>query len=338
MSLPSCCAVLPVLDGLPFLRRSLPPLIALVGQDLTEVVVVDDGCADGSAAYARALGARVLATEGRTGPAAARNLGVASCQAEVVFFVDADVVVHRDAVRRLRERLADPELVAVFGSYDDRPPDAGFFSRWKNLQHHFVHTRAPGDAGTFWTGCGAVRREAFSAVGGFDVARFPVPSVEDIDLGYRLRSAGGRIALDPTVRATHLKTWGFVDLVRTDVLRRALPWSRMLLSREEPRDELNLAKGERARAGLAALVGLTALSTMAPIVGLLLAPAAALSLGLAAMANARLMALFMRRHGLLFASGGLVFLQVYYLYAAGAYLVAWAEARVATNQSERPGA
>ena len=309
---PTVSIVLPVLDGLEFLRRSLPPLLAEVPDRALEVLVVDDGCSDGSADFATALGAQVIATTGRLGPAAARNLGARHVRGEVLFFVDADVVVHRDCITRVRAALRDPEVVAVFGSYDDRPPDPGFFSRWKNLQHHHVHTRSPGEASTFWSGCGAVRAEAFAAVGGFDVARFPLPSIEDIELGYRLRARGGRILLDPSIRATHLKRWGLVDLIRTDILRRALPWARLLQSRPEARDDLNVRSGERLRAGLAGLV----------VASLPLPPLSLLTLGAAFLANAQLLGLFLRRHGMLFALEGGLFLQVYYLYATGAWL--WA--------------
>ncbi len=245
-----------------------------------------------------------------------------------MFFVDADVVVHANALALARERLRDPELVAVFGAYDDRPPDAGFFSRWKNLQHHYVHSRAPGDAGTFWTGCGAVRREAFEAVGGFDVARFPLPSIEDIDLGYRLRAQGGRIALDPGIRATHLKRWELGDLLRTDILRRALPWSRLLQSRSEARDELNVQPGERARAALAGGWFVSVLGAALPGIGPASAVASVALLAAAAVANAQLLTVFLRRHGLLFACGGALFLQVYYLYASATWAYALFEARL----------
>src|SRR5205807_8681242 len=60
---------------------------------------------------------------------------------------------------------------------------------------------------TFWAGLGAVRRDAFEAVGGFDAERYLVPSVEDIDLGARLATTGHRIELDPAVQGTHLKAW-----------------------------------------------------------------------------------------------------------------------------------
>lgn len=326
--LPTVTAIVPVFNGLEFLRRSLPPLLARVPGDLLEVLVIDDGSTDGSAAYARALGARVLPSGGRLGPAGARNLGVERAAADVVLFIDADVVIHEDTVAIAREVLGDPEIVAVFGAYDDRPTDPGFFSRFKNLQHHAVHLRSAGEASTFWTGCGAVRREAFRAVGGFDVARFPTPSIEDIELGYRLRAAGGRIRLDPRMLATHLKRWTLADLVRTDVRGRAIPWARLILRRPEAMDDLNVTPIERARAVLAWLVAGSAPLGLLPVVGPLLAPIPLGLLGLAMLANARLLLLFLRREGLLFAFGGSLFLQVYYLYATGAWLVAWAEHRL----------
>ena len=80
-------------------------------------------------------------------------------------------------------------------------------SQYRNLLHHFVHQEGNPEASTFWAGCGAVRRAAFDAVAGYDEARFRRPSIEDIELGYRLRRAGYRIRLDRDLQCTHLKRW-----------------------------------------------------------------------------------------------------------------------------------
>ncbi|HEV2784812.1 MAG TPA: glycosyltransferase, partial [Solirubrobacteraceae bacterium] len=129
----------------------------------------------------------VVEDPGLGGPAAARNAGVARAQGDVVVFVDADVEVHPDALRRLRAALdADAGLDAVFGAYDDRPAARATVSRFRNLLHHHVHARADGPATTFWAGLGAIRREAFDAVGGFDAERYRSPCIEDIELGMRL--------------------------------------------------------------------------------------------------------------------------------------------------------
>src|SRR5687767_2667447 len=73
------------------------------------------------------------------GPAAARNAGVAATSSDLIAFVDADVLVDSEALAKMRARFdADPQLGAVFGSYDDRPPAPGTVSRFRNLLHHHV--------------------------------------------------------------------------------------------------------------------------------------------------------------------------------------------------------
>jgi GT2 family glycosyltransferase len=187
------------------------------------------------------------------GPAAARNAGVARSDADVVVFVDSDVEVHPDALARIeRHFAADASLTAVFGAYDQAPASPGLTSRFRNLLHHHVHAAAAGEAETFWAGLGAVRRERFVAVGGFDAARYPEASIEDVELGMRLRAAGGRIVLDPEVGGCHLKRWTPLSMVRTDLWRRGVPWARLLLREGGDRGSLNL--GWRHRLGAAGSV------------------------------------------------------------------------------------
>ena len=180
-------------------------------------------CLDAIAAADEPPEQLVVVTEG-DGPAAARNAGAADATGDVVVFVDADVLPHADAFSRIRAAFdADPHLTAVFGSYDDSPADPGTVSQFRNLLHHHVHQEGAGEATTFWAGLGAVRTEAFRGVGGFDAERYPLPSVEDIDLGTRLSSAGGKIVLDPLLQATHLKRWTLSDMVATDFWQRGVP-------------------------------------------------------------------------------------------------------------------
>lgn len=191
------------------------------------------------------------------GPAAARNAGAAASVGDVLVFVDADVVVHRDAFRRIRAALeADPGLAALFGSYDDSPPAPGAVSGFRNLLHHHVHQGSAGPATTFWAGLGAVRRDAFLAAGGFDEGRYPRASIEDVELGIRLTEAGEHIDLDPGLLGTHLKRWSLGEMLRTDFARRGVPWMELLLEGRGSRSALNL--GARHRASAAASVALAA--------------------------------------------------------------------------------
>ena len=173
--------------------------------------------------------ALLLNTGLRQGPAAVSNLAARSAHGEILLFVDADVELHLDAIERIRARFcADPTLAALFGSYDDRPAAPGVVSRFRNLLHHHTHSSHPGPASTFWAGCGAVRRQSFLALSGFDAA-YDRPCIEDIEVGLRLSDAGRRIELDPSIQGTHHKRWTLRSMVATDIRQRAIPWSRLLL-------------------------------------------------------------------------------------------------------------
>lgn len=319
----SLSAIMPVYNGREFLDRSLPPLIAMRQRgELAEVIIVDDGSTDDTAVVAKRWGADVLAVGGRLGPGGARNRAARAAKGEVLWFVDADVVAHEDAPRQIQAAFAQTRAIAVFGSYDDSPSAAGFFSQYKNLVHHFHHRRGPRDAATFWSGCGAVTARAFLDVGGFDAATFPTPSVEDIDLGHRLRLAGGRIVLWPTLQGTHLKAWRLLGLLRTDILGRAVPWSRLMLRGGGLIDELNVARDERIRALVAGLFLLCAALAWLPAISWHVV-ASAFVLALAV--NAQLFALFRRRRGIAFALAAMLFHQFYYAYSGAAFVYCWLE-------------
>jgi GT2 family glycosyltransferase len=251
--------VVPVRDGEIFLRATLPALLAALPAG-AELVVSDDGSRDGSAAEAAALGARVVRHEAPTGPAAARNRGVRATTGDPIVFLDADVRVRPDTFERLLEPLANPGVAAVFGSYDDEPPARSAVSLYKNLAHHFVHQRSRLEASTFWAGCGAVRRAAFEAVSGFDES-YLRPSIEDVELGYRLRAAGLRIRLVPEARVTHLKRWTLAAWLASDFRDRAIPWACLLRSGRPLPDDLNFTWPDRA-ASAAIAVGVASLAAM----------------------------------------------------------------------------
>lgn len=313
--------IMPVYNGHDFILKSLPPLVEMQRRgDVLEVIVVDDTSTDDTPKLAAELGARVIPSGGRLGPGGARNLAAHEARGSILWFVDADVVVHADAVRYFAEGFAEDGVVAVFGSYDDQPPAQNFLSQYKNLVHHFYHHRGRKEASTFWSGCGAVNRTAFLQAGGFDIERYTRPSIEDIELGYRLRKAGGKILLIPELQSTHLKEWRFVNLIHTEVFCRAIPWSRLMLEQTGVIDDLNVSSAERLRALLA---GLLLISLLAAIPGLIPWWPVFLAATAVALSNSKLLGLFYRRKGLLFAVMGLAFHQLYYLYSSLAFVYSW---------------
>lgn len=212
----------------------------------SEVIVVDDGSRDGSAAEAEAAGARVLRQRTPQGPAHARNAGAAIAEGDVLVFLDADVELHPQTLQRVRERLeSEPGLDGVCGRYDDDPPHRSLVSRYRNLLHAYTHLQAAGRAATFWAGCGALRRAVFAEAGGFDT-RFGTPSVEDLELGMRLARDGRRLEIDAAVQVKHHKRWTLWSMIRTDVWQRAVPWAHLVMAQRRAPAALNLRWSQRA--------------------------------------------------------------------------------------------
>jgi len=215
--------------------RDLPHCIAaLEASDLPreswELIVIDDSVGKG--------------------PAFARNRGIEKAKSPVIAFVDADVMVHSDALRIMLNHFEDESVTAVFGSYDTSPDAPGIVSQYRNLLHAYVHQHTPGDVESFWAGCGAARNRSLDAVGAFNEKRFTRPEIEDVELGYRMRDAGFRIVLDPQVQCTHRKRWTLTGMVRSDFARRGVPWTRLLIERGELFRPRGLSLGRRESIGV----------------------------------------------------------------------------------------
>jgi hypothetical protein len=245
------------------------------------------------------------------GPAAARNLGARRAKGDILVFVDADVVVHPDGFPRIRRAFeSDSDLVALFGSYDDDPEGHGLVSDFRNLLHHHVHQQGAGLATTFWAGLGAIRREAFLRVEGFDDGRFRRPSVEDIDLGMRLVAQGSKIRLDPLLQGKHLKRWTIGTMVRTDLVDRGIPWVRLLLETGSSSTTLNLGWRHRASAGMSVIAAAGLVARRPTVV-------ATATVGLT-MLNAHFYHLLWRRRGANQALAAVPLHTLHYLLAAAA--------------------
>ena len=99
-----------------------------------ELIVVDNGSTDDSVSVAQKYGDLILHCPGPSGPGATRNVGAERARGEILFFIDADVVVRSDTLAKLVvDFRTHVDVVAVFGSYDDNPPASNFLSQYKNL-------------------------------------------------------------------------------------------------------------------------------------------------------------------------------------------------------------
>ena len=309
--------------------RELSDCLAAIGAQSRsdeEIIVVDDASTEETSAVAAEHTHHVLRLPTNSGPAAARNVGVGHARGDVLVFIDADVVIAPGALDRIRQSFAErPEMAAMFGSYDQTPRARGYVSRYRNLLHHFVHQQGHAEAATFWAGCGAVRREVFQAVGGFDAQRFPRPSIEDIEFGHRLHQAGYKIVLDKLLQGTHLKQWRLIPMIRTDITQRAIPWSKLVMESHALPDTLNLAWSQRVSAALVALAGSAlAAALLKPSMAVL----AIVALATVLLVNRDLYRLFFRSGGFGLTAIGIALHMLYFVYSSLSYGLVWFEHRL----------
>ena len=227
--------IIPAKNAAAVLTDCLTSVAASVYRRL-ETIVVSDASSDATDDIARACGVRVVRNENSRGAAYARNVGANTSSGEVLFFVDADVVLNPDAISIAVECLRSGRADAVFGSYVSETRVPNFVAKFKNYQHHFNHQIASDQPSSFWSGCGAITRSAFAALEGFDVS---LQFCEDIEFGHALRQAGYKVLLLKHMQAEHLKLYGLRRLITSDLFGRAIPWTRLLRSGRSQMGTLN---------------------------------------------------------------------------------------------------
>lgn len=195
-----------------------------------EIIVIDDGSIDDMAEVGKALLAdgqidSFLSTGLRGGKSAAANYGLGHCRGDIVMIADIDTSFDIDAIERVIEPLADPEVGAVSGNLAVRNPRDSVVTRYQSLQYLLsisLGRRFSSMIGMLFIASGAFaafRRHALEGIGGWEVG----PG-EDADITAKLRQAGWKVRFAP-------HAWALTD-VPVDALslaRQRLRWNRSLI-------------------------------------------------------------------------------------------------------------
>jgi rSAM/selenodomain-associated transferase 2 len=202
--------VVPVLDEAAGIAAALHALQPLRGRG-AQVIVVDGGSTDGTAAIAAPLADAVLAAS--RGRALQMNAGAAHAQGAVLLFLHADTALPEQADALVRRAI---DAGSVWGRFDvriaGRHPMLRVVAALINLRSRATRI-ATGDQAIF------VQRELFERLGGFA----PIPLMEDIELSRRLGRAGRPACLRPPA-VTSGRRWESRGVWRTILLMWRLRW------------------------------------------------------------------------------------------------------------------
>ena len=196
--------IVPTFNGA---RRIGACLRALLKQDSRrqfEIVVVDDGSTDNTAAVIMEFADVRLIRQANAGPAAARNRGAREATGSIILFTDDDCVPEPDWMEQMLVCFRDGEVVGAKGVYRTR--QTGLIARFVQIEYEdrYRLVARQTDIDFIDTYSAAFRRHRFLEMGGYDTS-FPVACAEDVELSYRMSARGWkmRFAQGAIVYHTH---------------------------------------------------------------------------------------------------------------------------------------
>jgi glycosyltransferase involved in cell wall biosynthesis len=197
---PTVSVIIPCYNAEKTLRVCLESVFAQ-SHPPCEVIVVDDASTDSSARIAGEFPCTLVEQPVNGGVSAARNAGVAASRGEVLFFVDSDVALAKDAVAvAVRVLTADPGCGCVFGVYAKEPlMDDGPVETYRTLHLHHALSRSVGVTKTAVFALAGMPRRVFDETGPFDEQ---LRSGEDDEYSERLLTRY-RIRLSAAVAGWH---------------------------------------------------------------------------------------------------------------------------------------
>ena len=165
--------------------------ISKLDYDNHEIIVVDDCSQDSTTEIIKRFPCQLIKLDEHRGAAFARNSGAQKASGGILFFLDSDVIVPKNAIPEILKTLQDnPAAQAVQGRYSQESMPKNIITQYRD---YFNNYKGQWDGGErvniIATYCFAIRKQAFFEVGGFD-AKIPGATVEDNDLGYRLLEQG----------------------------------------------------------------------------------------------------------------------------------------------------
>ena len=208
----SVSVAIPCYNGVAYVGRTIESVLAQ-SYPADEVLVIDDGSTDGSAAIIRQYPVRLVTHPENRGLSAARNTAIEESRSEILIYLDVDVLATPNLVKTLLSGyMNDPQLAGVGG----QGVEAAIYSRsdrWRRAHASQSHGARAKDVPFLYGLCMSFRLSILRQIGGFR-EEFRT-NAEDMDIGLHLTRSGYRLRYLPGAIVLHQRQDDEASLKRT---------------------------------------------------------------------------------------------------------------------------
>ena len=194
--------IIPTFNGGWRIGNCLDALLQQSAAPEIEILVVNDGSTDDTAAVVQIYPRVKLINQANAGPASARNRGASEATGQIVLFTDDDCVPLAGWLHSMLEPFHDSQVVGAKGIYRTRQKQlVARFVQVEYEDRYHLMAKLP-DIDFIDTYSAAFRRDRFLEIGGYDTS-FPVACAEDVEMSYRMSARGWKMKFVPSAIVYH---------------------------------------------------------------------------------------------------------------------------------------
>ena len=208
----SVSVAIPCYNGADYIAQTIRSVLAQT-QPPDQVLVIDDGSTDESAAIIRRYPVELVSHARNRGLSAARNTAIAHAKGDVLVVVDVDAFADADLLQVLLSGYTDNPRMAGVGGQGIESNIHSLADRWRRVHASQSHGRRAKDVPFLYGLCMSFRVSVLRQIGGFR-ERFRT-NAEDVDMGLRLTAAGYTLRYLPAARVFHQRRDDIASLKRT---------------------------------------------------------------------------------------------------------------------------
>jgi len=214
---PEISVIVPVYNGEKTIDKCIKSILKSSFKNF-EIIAINDNSIDNSLKILKKFSIKIFNVDFDSA-SKVRNFGAKKAKAKILVFVDQDVVIKKDTLKKFYEILKrNPGVSAVIATPDKNRKYKTFLGEYENLYLNYSFTRHGKETSNLHSSTFAIRKSVFQKVGGFN-EKIKGVEQEDRELGERLVRNGFRIWFLKHVKVVHLKEYNLKSFVKTRINR-----------------------------------------------------------------------------------------------------------------------